>query len=68
MSRVDCVLSHVVAYYQLNSYPWATGSVVNTQNPTEWPNEIGYAVAWAYNRNDDSGTLWTAQTTGADVG
>lgn len=39
------------------------GDVENSNNPTSWPNPIGYAEAWCHNINDSSGVLWTCQTT-----
>jgi hypothetical protein len=57
-----------VIHYEINTSPFYAGLVNNTSNPTSWPNEIGYAVAHAGNQNDNSEVLWTAQTTGADVG
>lgn len=41
-----------------------TGYVINTNNPTRWGGEIGYAKSTAVNYDDNSGVTWTCQTTG----
>lgn len=33
------------------------------ENPTVDPRNNGYAQAWCYNINDDTGVTWTCQTT-----
>ena len=40
------------------------GLADGTSNPTRWGGETGYAIAYCANDNDNSGTLWTCQTTG----
>ena len=42
----------------------AAGYIVNPDNPTRWGGQIGYARAQCENWNDDSGVLWTCQSTG----
>jgi hypothetical protein len=39
------------------------GFVDNTDNPTQWPEAIGYAYSYSKNINDDSGVTWTCETT-----
>lgn len=42
----------------------AVAVVINTDNPTRWGGEIGYAKAKCNNVNDNSFVTWTCQTTG----
>lgn len=44
------------------------GVASGTSNPTRWGGETGYSIAFCRNFDDDSGVMWTCQTTGADVG
>jgi hypothetical protein len=54
--------------YKTSDGPGGTCCIVtDTINPTEYPYEIGYARCLCNNVTDDSGTLWTCQSTGADM-
>ena len=37
------------------------GDVVNSKNPTRWPNPIGYGQPHCKNLGDGSGVTWTCQ-------
>jgi hypothetical protein len=56
---------HATGYYWLVEYRLTNGDkagqVIDTNNPTKWPNSIGYANPYCVNDTDNSGVTWTCQ-------
>lgn len=58
---------HAVGYswnpFYCNTSGSCFGGTVGTSNPTYASGSAGYAKAYCHNINDNSGVLWTCQTT-----